>query len=229
VGPRAQDAGEADALGAGEDASELEGDGEGFDTPSTIDATPPHDAVSTEAAGSFDGACVKQCANKKCGSDGCGGVCGTCGWASVCDESTWKCKSTCGNGVCEPDEGETNPTCPKDCKPAPGDGCSSTPGIPTCGGCPCEKAVCAQDGSCCTAMWDTACVSKCKLAGGCGGCTASCAGKKCGDDGCGKPCGECEAGYACNPSGQCEPNNTKCGNGTCDPGELPQFCPQDCK
>src|SRR5262245_37213041 len=37
------------------------------------------------------------------------------------------------------------------------------------------------------------------------GCTRSCAGKICGDDGCGGTCGTCGAGSTCN-SGQCVAN-----------------------
>jgi hypothetical protein len=36
-----------------------------------------------------------------------------------------------------------------------------------------------------------------------GACIPSCAGKDCGDDGCGEECGQCEAGLACNEAGHC--------------------------
>ena len=60
-------------------------------------------------------------------------------------------------------------------------------------------------------------------------CTPDCAGKECGDDGCGGTCPPgCAAGEFCNPSGQCVPSCTpdcagkECGDdgcgGTCLPG-----------
>jgi hypothetical protein len=36
-----------------------------------------------------------------------------------------------------------------------------------------------------------------------GGCTPTCTGKSCGDDGCGGSCGTCPTGETCNTSGQC--------------------------
>ena len=35
-------------------------------------------------------------------------------------------------------------------------------------------------------------------------CTADCAGRECGDDGCGHPCGECAEGYGCTAQGTCD-------------------------
>ncbi|MFO0653548.1 MAG: hypothetical protein U0787_00550 [Polyangia bacterium] len=40
------------------------------------------------------------------------------------------------------------------------------------------------------------------------GCTPSCGGKQCGDDGCGSVCGTCAANSTCNASSQCIPNST---------------------
>ena len=40
------------------------------------------------------------------------------------------------------------------------------------------------------------------------GCTPSCGGKQCGDDGCGSVCGTCAANSTCNASSQCMPNST---------------------
>ena len=34
-------------------------------------------------------------------------------------------------------------------------------------------------------------------------CLSDCEGKECGDDGCGGSCGECEAGFTCEPDGTC--------------------------
>lgn len=49
-----------------------------------------------------------------------------CGLASICDEATSRCVSTCGNGICN--AGETSSTCPADCDEGEGD--SDGDGIP---------------------------------------------------------------------------------------------------
>jgi hypothetical protein len=41
-----------------------------------------------------------------------------------------------------------------------------------------------------------------------GGCTASCAGRVCGSDGCGGSCGTCPAGQTCTAAGQCQSGST---------------------
>src|SRR5262245_54858048 len=54
-------------------------------------------------------------------------------------------------------------------------------------------------------------------------CAPKCAGKKCGDDGCGGNCGLCSVDQTCNPSGQCvcTPN---CTNKTCGPNGCGGSC-----
>jgi hypothetical protein len=47
-----------------------------------------------------------------------------------------------------------------------------------------------MDPYCCQVQWDSLCVNECYECGGCG-CTPNCAGKECGDDGCGDTCGLC--------------------------------------
>ena len=62
-------------------------------------------------------------------------------------------------------------------------------------------------------------------------CQPDCAGKECGDDGCGGFCGECDDGFLCETDGLCYPDDTpncegkECGPdgfggvcGTCEPG-----------
>lgn len=81
-----------------------------------------------------------------------------------------------------------------------------------------------------------------------GECTPSCAGKICGDDGCGASCGGCQLGLFCNPEGQCVDECTpscagkvcgsdgcggSCGdcpdNGsTCSAGQCVLQCTPDC-
>jgi len=62
------------------------------------------------------GACAPACAGKQCGSDGCGGTCGTCASGKVCD-ATSQCIAAC------------TPACAG--KQCGGDGCGGTCG--TCG------------------------------------------------------------------------------------------------
>jgi len=65
--------------------------------------------------------CTKNCADKQCGDDGCGGSCGSCTGGKVCKNFVCKAGSTstvCPNGKCE--EGETEESCPADCKDCEG-------------------------------------------------------------------------------------------------------------
>jgi hypothetical protein len=59
-------------------------------------------------------------------------------------------------------------------------------------------------------------------------CTSDCAGKECGDDGCGISCGPCALGETCE-SGSCV-SIEKCGDGKCVAGddENCASCPSDC-
>jgi hypothetical protein len=166
----------------------------------------------------FNKACcdhTAQCAGKQCGSDGCGGTCGTCiqGY-------------TCQQGLCKADP--CIPACTgKQCGP---NGCGGT-----CGTCPAGQ-ICAADGQC-------FCISDCagKQCGdnGCGGscgtcapgyscqqslckagaCVPACAGKQCGPDGCGGVCGKCPTGQICSADGQCfcipDCSGKQCGDNGC--------------
>lgn len=115
-------------------------------------------------------ACTPNCAGKQCGPDGCGGSCGECGYDQECTP-----QGLCFGG----------PGCVESWKPG-------------CGGCKCEDCVCSMDPYCCISAWDYLCVSECMNdCGGCGSCVPSCAGKECGDDGCGGSCGTCPPGLGC--------------------------------
>ncbi len=59
-------------------------------------------------------------------------------------------------------------------------------------------------------------------------CEPDCAGKDCGDDGCGGSCGECEEHYECQDGGCLY--QPWCGDGSCDTdlGESCATCPADC-
>ena len=47
------------------------------------------------------------------------------------------------------------------------------------------------------------------------GCIPNCAGKVCGDDGCGGSCGECPEGFSCTPAGMCSWDGDLCGGIAC--------------
>ncbi|MEZ4265533.1 MAG: hypothetical protein R3F39_04080 [Myxococcota bacterium] len=142
---------------------------------SDADATPDADAgADAEVA---PDACAPQCAGKSCGSDGCGGFCGSCSGGK-----------TCHDGQCIP---PGVPCCAATdcCAARPDGGCSDAPT---------EACVCAFDPFCCNVEWDQTCadaaVNACATACEC---EAECDGKACGPDGCGGTCGACAAGEAC--------------------------------
>ena len=169
------------------------------------------------------GACTPDCLGKDCGSDGCGGECGTCLGGQTCQAGT------CTGTACTPD------CTGKQCGP---DGCTGT-----CGNCltgkTCTAGLCATDG--CT----PSCAGKECGDNGCGGvcgtcgagtecqagtcrapqiCTPVCAGRECGDDGCSGVCGACQPPLKCTVAGRCADPATctpactgkQCGDDGCD-------------
>jgi len=95
--------------------------------------------------------CTPNCSGRECGSDGCGGSCGSCSGSETCN-SSGRCESTvsCGNGRC--DSGETCATCPADC--GAGDGCLPGSSGPCSNSCGAGTRIC--DSSC---RWGTCVVS----------------------------------------------------------------------
>lgn len=88
-----------------------------------------HILTACQGEASSNRQCVPQCADKDCGTDGCGGICGICGVGTACSEE-FQCESSfCGNGLVDP--GET---------------CDSAIETGT-GACPTE---CPDDGNACT-------------------------------------------------------------------------------
>jgi hypothetical protein len=191
--------------------------------------------------------CKPACADRECGSDGCGFTCGTCSSEQeACDEEIGQCVckpycdgdaecgddgcggacGTCPTGMSCNDSGQCVATCTPKCtgKQCGNDGCGGT-----CGTCATGKS-CNPSGQCLAT------------------CTPNCTGKVCGIDGCGGTCGTCTTGKSCNPSGQCvatcTPNCTgkQCGidgcGGTCGTcatgkscnttGECVATCTADC-
>jgi hypothetical protein len=187
-------------------------------------------------------ACAPSCDGKACGDDGCGGVCGSCGDTQVCflgecrdpcapapvacevaecgndgcGGSCGTCGSTeqCVSGRCEEKPLVPGPlSCVNNCGGAASSGCYCTPGCKAAGDC------CADYASVCKA------------------CEPDCAGKACGDDGCGGSCGTCQAPTPyCTSAQQCTDECTPqcdgrscgadgCGGtcGTCDPDATCSF------
>ncbi len=129
--------------------------------------------------------CAPWCGGMNCGDDGCGGVCGSCDEASICE-----------GGVC--------------LQPDTGPGCVVTEGVPGCDGCECEECVCALDAWCCTNQWDTVCVGECTKE--CGACQLA---TECGNGLCepGEDCGACPGDCPCKPGYWC--NQDVCQEGEC--------------
>jgi hypothetical protein len=147
------------------------------------------------------GTCTSSCAGRVCGTDGCGGSCGSCPTNQSCAMS-----------------GQCVPTCAPDCagKACGSDGCGGSCG--SCGtnqlcdvtnqcvpGClpSCTARVCGSDGcggSCgtCTSGTCNDVTGQCVVS-----CTPACTGRACGSDGCGGSCGTCTTGTCDGATGQC--------------------------
>ena len=119
--------------------------------------------------------CTPECVGKVCGPDGCGGSCGTCAGARLCEQ-----------GAC---------VCPEECSPSGKKECVDDTHYRTCGDLNSDDCL----------EWTTSPCTEgdtCHDEGICD-CTPSCAGKECGDNGCGGSCGGCTNGKTCE-GGLCE-------------------------
>ena len=208
--------------------------------------------------------CPSNCAGKECGDDGCGGECGQC-------PMNWYCQ----NGMCVPQCSPQCLVPPgyfvyKQCgwDECPGaDGACMGQGV--CGACPagfyCGTGYfCVEDTCSCVGIECGVPSEGCPVCGTgpndgcaeglscdtetnvCKQCQPDCAGKECGDDGCGATCAECPAGYLCvdyvcvmcapnclgkecgdngcgGSCGQC-PNDWDCQSGMCVPGQCEAQC-----
>ena len=166
------------------------------------------DSECNEVGGEFcfeNTCCAPDCVGKKCGSDGCGGLCGAgpndgCSVEQVCFEDAC-CSPNC-----------TNP--PKQCGD---DGCGDFCGAGPEEGCA-EGQVCTNSFGCCTPFCvgrecgdDTCGAScgecqpgdKCNDQFKCELCVSDCVDKDCGDDGCGGSCGNCAPDQVCQVGGWC--------------------------
>ena len=120
--------------------------------------------------------CMPDCAGKECGSDGCGGTCGSCPPESSCEAGVCgECIPECGDkecgfdgcgGVCGMCE-ESYEVCGFNGKCGQA-GCTGWP-MGGCNGCSCEACVCDTKPKCCEGYWDASCVAICvEDCGGCG-------------------------------------------------------------
>ena len=126
----------------------------------------------------------------------------------------------CGDGECQ--GGENCEVCPADCGECSGAGdCCEPLETPGCGDAGVQACVCALDEYCCETKWDDICADEVEGegCGSCAPCAADCAGKACGDDGCGGTCGSCPQGESC--------QNGECVGGACQPDCAGQQCGDD--
>lgn len=192
------------------------------------------DYVMRVRAGVPEVECVPDCANKECGSDLCGGTCGTCGEGLVC--SVGKCEQGCEPMCTGKECGDDG--CGGDCGACPAAAPTCDEGVckeecqPQCDGRECGDDGCGGDCGTCPNAAPVCEVGLCKKA-----CVPACDGKECGDDGCGGTCGTCpnaapvcEAGV-CVEEASCHPqcDGLQCGNdgcggtcGTCESGSTCQ-------
>jgi hypothetical protein len=159
------------------------------------------------------GACLPTCMDNTCGSDGCGGLCGTCGADDYCADGLCEARPvSCGDAMCT--DAETCRNCPADCGTCCGDGTCRPEHEETCGTCPIDCG-CPHGEAC--AMGQGICEPVC---------SPLCGAAVCGDDGCGGACGSCAAREAC-VAGQCQAD-PQCGDGFCDAPESCAGCLEDC-
>ncbi len=160
--------------------------------------------------------CAPQCDGKTCGSDGCGGVCGTCEGADACvDGVCVACQPQCDGKACGDDGcGGSCGTCESGTMCSAGQcvagGCAGKCGGSSSGPwgqCWCDNQ-CVNMGDCCADACEVCDLKAC--------CTPACDGKACGDDGCGGSCGQCADGETCE-AGQCLPCQPQCDGKACGP------------
>jgi hypothetical protein len=82
-----------------------------------------------------DSSCVSECTKRICGSDGCGGSCGTCALPASCDDDSGTCQECAGENC------GCMPNCQR--KVCGSDGCGGS-----CGTCDEDGEQCAEDGHC---------------------------------------------------------------------------------
>ena len=179
------------------------------------------------------GSCTfSACDGKECGTDGCGGSCGTCDAHYQCETGSCVYVPYCGDASCN--GGETCDSCPSDCGVCPAQcGDTTCDADENCNNCPADCGDCCGNGTCDGGFGENCatCAEDCGCDCGesCTGATCvftACNGKECGDDGCGGSCGSCGTHFAC-VDGGCE-YVPYCGDSSCDVDESCGTCPGDC-
>jgi MYXO-CTERM domain-containing protein len=175
--------------------------------------------LACQECGTSCTACEADCTGKECGSNGCGGSCGTCETGTCEDGQCVLCSCTglecgddgCGNSCGECDVGSLCDAgeCVEDpCKGFSYEGCCAGNTVKWCAGGEIQSEDCADSPVC---GWDLD-GYYCGTDGGadpdgffpiaCPDCVQACTGKECGDDGCGGLCGVCASDETCE-AGQC--------------------------
>ncbi len=154
--------------------------------------------------------CVPSCAGKSCGSDGCGGSCGSCGAGQSCQGGqcvggpTGGCGDVTFEGCCDGsvltwcENGELKSA---DCAGKPSCGWDAANGYYNCGTSGQADPSGANPKSCEAAP----------------ACVPDCAGRECGNDGCGGLCGVCGANAVCD-AGTCVVEEEEPVVNPCPPG-----------
>jgi hypothetical protein len=189
-------------------------------TPIGTIVRPPDNQLTCTLGGAFPPgcACTPQCAGKTCGSDGCGGSCGTCMSGQTCSVSgQCACTPACTGKQCGPDG------CGGSCGSCAGNEACNGSGVcacvPSCTGRACGNDGCG--GSC------GACPSGQACNNGLGQCVMGlnpCEGLECGPDGDGGTCGTCPFDFTCTPQGSCSSSAGVCGNKLCGPDGMGGSC-----
>jgi hypothetical protein len=184
--------------------------------------------------------CQPKCINsdgsaKFCGGDTCGGQCGQCAPTQECQEQEngdakcVDCQPTClqvPDSLLAAQCGPNN--CPKGCLEQGFAPCQSTADCPPGQQCNAVTGLCVACGSCGTCSGGFKCDVSLSDGDGaytCDPCVPNCAGKECGDNGCGGLCGQCPVGLDC-VEGICEEkcNSALCFGKECGPADCPTGC-----
>ncbi len=168
--------------------------------------------------------CGGSCVDTSSDESNCGACGTTCDVGDACIGGTCRCSPSCTGKVCG-DDG-----CGGSCGI-----CSSDRACDGSGQCECATGTSCR-GACTDTMRDRrncgACNTRCRgrefcVAGMCTrSCTPSCAGRVCGDDGCGGSCGNCGGGHYCTASGSCAcpSGQAECGSTCVDTSSDPAHC-----
>ena len=164
---------------------------------------------------------------KTCGDGACSGA-ETC---ENCHADCGDCPAVCGDGLCEPMEGESCTSCAADCGDGlPSDGsCCEANTDGTCADGSCLACVCQYRPECCdnptVDSWTASCAAFAESAE----CTSECECATCGDGD--ATCGDgiCNGDEGCaSCESDCGECGSFCGDDVCEGGETCQDCAADC-